>query len=253
MMAIVEWKKDGTVAIVTMTNGENRHNPEFTEAMLSTYAEVMDDAEVKAIVLTSSDPKNFSLGVDVDWVKKLQKEDDYEAISRWFYRNGEVFTSYLMSPVPTIAAITGHAFGNGAMLAGACDFRFMRSDRGFLCLPEIDIGIQLYPAMIEWMKRIIPYHLFIRMKWRGDRMGAAELEKYNVIMKACDNAEETVKEAVAFGKTFNKSRTTLAEMKRRTYKHISDIAANDDPKYLDCNREAAEDGRPPVFMFTPLT
>jgi enoyl-CoA hydratase/carnithine racemase len=236
-----------------MTNGENRHNPEFTEAMLSTYAEVMDDAEIKAIVLTSSDPKNFSLGVDVDWVTKLQKEDDYETISKWFYRNGEVFTGYLMSPVPTIAAITGHAFGNGAMLAGVCDFRFMRSDRGFLCLPEIDIGIQLYPSMIEWMKRIMPYHLFIRMKWRGDRMAAAELEKYNVIIKACDNAEETIKEAVAFGKTFNKSRTTLAEMKRRTYKHILDIAAADDSKYLDCNREAAEDGKPPVFMFTPLT
>ena len=252
-MAIVKWAKDDTVAIVTMNNGENRHNPEFTEAMLSTYAEVISDAEIKAIVLTSSDPKNFSLGIDVGWMTKLIDDDDYEAISKWFYRNAEVFTSYLMSPVPTIAAITGHAFGNGAMLAGACDFRFMRNDSGFLCLPEIDLGIQLVPSMIEWMKRIIPYHLFIRMKWRGDRMAAAELEKYDVIIKACDNAEETIKEAVAFGKTFNKSRTTLSEMKKRTYKHILDVAANVDPQYIDCKRERVKDGKPPVFMFTPLT
>jgi len=252
-MAIVEWKKDGAVAIVTMNNGENRHNPEFTEAMLATHAEIMADPEMKAIVLTSSDPKNFCLGIDVEWMEKLQNEDKHEIISKWFYRNSEVFFTYIMSPVPTIAAITGHAYGNGAMLAGACDFRFMRSDKGFFCLPEVNIGIQPSPSMYAWMKKAIPYHMFIKMFWTGDRMTAPELEKHNIIIKACDNAEETIKEAVAFGKTFNKSRTTLAEMKRRIYKHILDTAANDDPPYYDCKREAMKEGKPPIFMFTPLT
>jgi len=66
-MAIVEWEKDGTVAIMTMTNGENRHNPEWAEAMLSTYANIMADSEIKAVVLTSGDPKYFCLGVDNGW------------------------------------------------------------------------------------------------------------------------------------------------------------------------------------------
>ena len=65
-MAIVEWKKDETVAILTMNNGENRHNPEWAETMLSTYNEILEDAEIKAIVLTSSDPKNFSRGSGPD-------------------------------------------------------------------------------------------------------------------------------------------------------------------------------------------
>lgn len=252
-MAIVEWQKDGTVAILTMNNGENRNNPEWAEAMLSTYAEIMADSEIKALVLTSSDPKNFCLGVDINWMMKAQSEKDFPGISKWLYRNGEVFTAMLMSPIPTIAAITGHAFGNGAMLAGACDFRFMRADRGFFCFPEIDLGIQFAPSMIEWMKRIMPYHLFIRMKWSGERVGAAELEKHNVILKACENAEKTVEEAVAFARTFNKSRTTLAEMKKRTYKHILDKIANEDPEYFDYKPEAAKEGRAPIFMFTPLT
>jgi enoyl-CoA hydratase/carnithine racemase len=252
-MAIVEWKKDGTVAIMTMNNGENRNNPEWAEAMLATYAEILDDSEIKALVLTSSDPKNFCLGVDTDWLMKTMSENDFPGISRWLHRNGEVFRAMLMSPIPTIAAITGHAFGNGAMLAGACDFRFMRADRGFLCLPEIDLGIQLAPSMIEWMKRIMPYNLFIRMKWSGEKVGAAELEKHNLIVKACENAEKTVEEAVAFARTFNKSRTTLAEMKKRTYKHILDKIANEDPEYFDYNPEAVKEGRAPIFMFTPLT
>lgn len=252
-MAIVEWEKDGTVAIMTMNNGENRHNPEWAEAMLSTYAEIMVDPEIKAIVLTSSDPKNFCLGVDIEWMLKAQGEKDFPQISKWLYRNGEVFTAMLMSPVPTIAAITGHAFGNGAMLAGACDFRFMRADRGYFCFPEVDLGIQFSPSMIEWMKRIMPYHMFVRMKWSGERVGAVELEKHNVIIKACDDAEQTLEEALAFARTFNKSRTTLAEMKKRTYKHIMDKIENEDPEYFDYKPEAVKEGRSPIFMFTPLT
>lgn len=249
-MAIVEWKKDETVAIMIMNNGENRHNPEWAEAMLATYEEILADKEIKAIVLTSSDPKNFSLGVDLGWMMKAQQAQDFPGISKWLYRNSEVFKAMLMSPVPTIAAITGHAFGNGAMLAGACDFRFMRADRGYFCFPEVDLGIQFAPSMIEWMKRIMPYHLFIRMKWTGEKMSATELEKYNVIIKACPDAESTLKEAIAFGKTFNKSRNTLAEMKRRTYKHIIDKMENEDPQYYDYKPEQVKEGKPPIFMFT---
>jgi enoyl-CoA hydratase/carnithine racemase len=252
-MAIVEWKKDGTVAIMTMNNGENRHNPEFAATFLSTYKEILADAEIKAIVLTSSDPKNFCLGVDIGWMMKAQGEKDFPGISKWLYDMGDVFSAMLMSPVPTIAAITGHAFGNGAMLSGACDFRFMRADRGFFCFPEIDLGIQFAPSMIEWMKRIMPYHLFVRMKWSGEKVGAAELEKHNVILKACENAEKTLEEAIAFARTFNKSRTTLAEMKKRTYKHILDKMANEDPQYFDYKPEAVKEGKSPIFMFTPLT
>ncbi|SHG51635.1 Enoyl-CoA hydratase/carnithine racemase [Thermosyntropha lipolytica DSM 11003] len=252
-MAIVEWQKDGTVAIMIMNNGENRHNPVWAEAMLATYEEILADQEIKAIVLTSSDPKYFSLGVDTNWLGEQLKTGDYPTISKWLYRNSEVFKAFLLSPVPTIAAINGHAFGNGAMLAGSCDFRFMRADRGYFCFPEIDLGIQFAPSMIEWMKRIMPYHLFIRLKFTGERVDARELEKYNVIIKACENGEKTLEEAVAFARTFNKSRTTLAEMKRRTYKHIIDKMIYEDPEYYDYKPEAAKEGRSPIFMFTPLT
>lgn len=250
---MVEWKKDGTVAIMIMNNGENRQNPDWCEAMLAVHAEIMADPEIKALVLTSSDPKNFSLGVDMNWMSERFAAGDFPAISRWLYRQGDVFRTLLLSPFPTIAAITGHAFGNGAMLAGVCDFRFMRADRGYFCFPEVDMGIQFAPSMIEWMRRIMPYHLFLRMKFSGEKMGAAELEKHHVIIKACENAEKTLEEAVAYARTFNKSRTTMAEMKKRTYKHITDKMDNDDPAYFDYIPEAAKEGRMPVFMMTPLT
>jgi len=42
-------------------------------------------------------------------------------------------------------------------------------------------------------------------------------------------------------------------MKKRTYKHILDKMANEDPQYFDYKPEAVKEGRAPIFMFTPLT
>ena len=239
-MAIVNWTKDGTVAIVTMNNGENRHYPEWTKRMLQVFDEIIADEEIASLVLTASDDKFWSLGINTDWFNEKIESNDIQAVSDWFYENNKVFKFLFLCPFPSIAAITGHAFGNGLMLAGACDFRFMRADRGFLCLPEIDLGIQLLPSMIKWMQKVIPHHLFIRMKWSGERIGAAELEKHNVIIKACANPEETLKEAVAYAKTFKKSRKTLGEMKIRTYGDIIEAMEKEDPKYIG----------PPFFMLT---
>jgi len=240
-MALIKWEKDGTVAVLTLDNGENRQNPAWCGEMLKAFDEMTADESVKSLVITSSDPKNWSLGVDLQWVMETMGKQDVDAMSKWLYQQNEVFRFCLMAPFPTIAAINGHAFGNGAMMAGACDFRFMRADRGFYCLPEVDLNIQFTPSMIQWMKKAIPYHLFIDMKWSGRRVGAAELEKHNVIKKACATAEDTFKEAMEFARTFIKPRQTIAEMKRRTYKHIIDAMEQEDPRYVD----------PPTFMFTP--
>jgi len=238
-MSLVKWEKDETVAVLTMTNGENRHNPDWTNAMLNAFDEIMADQEIKAIVIAADDPKAWNLGVDLTWMMEKQKDKDVQAISDWLIKNNEVFKFCLMSPVPTIAAITGHAFGNGAMLACACDFRFMRGDRGYFCFPEVDLGILFTPSMNEWVKKCIPYHQFLMMKWTGKKVTAADLEATGAIVKACDDQEATLKDAIAFGKTFNKNRATLEEMKKRTYKHILDKIENEDPEYL----------KPPVFMF----
>jgi enoyl-CoA hydratase/carnithine racemase len=238
-MSLVKWEKDETVAVLTMTNGENRHNPDYTAEMLKAYDEIMADEEIKALVLTSNDPKNFSLGVDLGWMMQMQQKKDIQGISDWLIKHNEVFRFLLMAPMPTIAAITGHAFGNGALMSLACDFRFMRSDRGYMCLPEVDLGIMFTPSMLEWVKRSMPYHLVQKMIYTGMKVSAAELEKYNVIVKACADTESTLKEAIAFAKTFNKKRNTVKEMKVRMYKHITDKIDNEDNKYLV----------PPVDMF----
>jgi enoyl-CoA hydratase/carnithine racemase len=135
-MSHVTWKKDGTVAVVTMTSGENRHNPEWTKSMMGVFNEILADEEIFSLVLAANDEKFWSLGIDTDWFLPAYDRGEIAQISQWFHENAEVFRFLLMCPFPSIAAVTGHAFGIGIMLAGACDFRFMRADKGFLCFPK---------------------------------------------------------------------------------------------------------------------
>lgn len=232
-MAVVEWEKDGNVAIVKMNNGENRHNIVFADAMLSTMDEVLEDKEISAVVLTSNDEKAWSLGVDLEWMMGRLGESDFDAMKEFMYKMNDVFKKLLLMPVPVIAALNGHAFGNGAILSCACDFRMMRSDRGYFCFPEVDLGIPFLPGMVEFVKKSIPYYKFNELKLTGKRAGAKELEEHHVIEKACDNVEELMKEAVAFGKTFTKKRGIFGMHKERLHRDIIKVLDTEDTPIIE--------------------
>ena len=95
-----------------------------------------------AALVTIGDGKFFSNGLDLDWLG--QHLDEYAS---YVDRVHALFARFLTLPFPTVAAVNGHAFGAGAMLAVAHDYRVMRDDRGFLCFPEVDIHIPFTPGM----------------------------------------------------------------------------------------------------------
>jgi len=232
-MSIAEWKKDSTVAVITMTNGENRLNPTYTQTMTALLDDILNDAEVSSVVIISSDAKNWSQGIDLEWMMQRMGENDTQAIKDFLYSLNDLFKKLLLYPMPVIAAINGHAAAGGAIIACACDFRFMRSDRGFFFFPEIDIGIPFLPGMIAFAKKAMPYYLFNEIMLTGKRCTALELAEHNVIIKACPTAEDTVAEAIAFAKTLNKKRGMFGESKYRLHKEIVEVFEKQDPVYID--------------------
>ena len=108
----------------------------------------------------------------------------------------------------------GHAFANGAVLACACDFRFMRKDHGYFCFPEIDVNVPFRPGIIDIAAKAVPKLLLQKMVYTGKRYTAQEMEKEGVIEKACENSEETMKEAIAFARSFQKGRKIFYDNKK---------------------------------------
>jgi enoyl-CoA hydratase/carnithine racemase len=232
-MAILEWKKDGAVAVVTLTNGENRHNPEFVTAFLAALDEIEKDPTLTSVVILSGDAKSWSQGIDLNWMMAKMQIKDVQAIREFMYGINGMFKRVLLYPIPVIACLNGHAAANGAILACACDFRFMRSDKGFFFFPEIDIGIPFLPGMIAFLKKAIPYGKFNEMTLTGRRCTADEMAASGVLVKACDSEESLIAETMAFARSFQKKRGVFGEMKRRLHAGIVEIIEKEDPKFIE--------------------
>jgi Delta3-Delta2-enoyl-CoA isomerase len=211
-MPSIDWKVEDNVAIITMNRGENRFNIAFCSEMMVALDEIEQTTQVNALVVTASDPKIWSNGMDLEWLVPAISRKDPD-IDKFFPLQDKLMKRMLFYPMNTVAALSGHAFASGAIFSCCFDFRFMRSDRGFLCFPEIDINIPFLPYMTGLVKKALPLYMAEEAILTGKRFAAAELEKAHVIRKACP-MEDLLKEAVTFAKGLNKGRTITTEMKR---------------------------------------
>ncbi|MBO6557293.1 MAG: enoyl-CoA hydratase/isomerase family protein [Pseudomonadales bacterium] len=168
---MINLEKEGEVFVLTMDDGENRWNTTFTRA----FAEALDEVEASegpaALVTTSSSEKFFSNGLDLEW---RMSEGEHRGGDR------EVFGPEFMTlmgriitfPVPTIAAINGHAFGAGLMCALSHDIRLMREDRGFACANEVEIGMVIPNPELALFRHKLPMNTFFQTvqlarRWTG--------------------------------------------------------------------------------------
>ena len=232
-MSIITCDIADKIAVITMSNGQNQQDLDFAKAMLAALDQAEADKSVKAIVITSSDEKNWSAGVNLQWLMAAMSDGRHNDVKAFMTGMNEVFARLLTVPVPVIAAITGHAFGNGAMLACACDFRFMRTDRGYFCFPEVDVSIPLLPGMIAFVEMAVPRHRFNELVLSGRRVTAPELAEDHIIEAALPTAEDTLKAAKEYAATFNKSRAIFGELKNSFYKHVVQIMKDEDQPLID--------------------
>jgi len=141
MPVVIELEQRGAVWLLTMRNGENRFNLESIAALHAALDRV-EAVEGPIALVTTGEGKFYSNGLDLDWLSSAGPEaagfidDVHRLLGRVLGVAGV-----------TIAAVNGHAFAGGAMLVAAHDLVVMREDRGYWCLPEVDLGLPLSPAM----------------------------------------------------------------------------------------------------------
>jgi enoyl-CoA hydratase/carnithine racemase len=222
----------GAVAVLTMDQEENRFNPVFIENLLAAMDRIEADASVRSLVVTSSHEKIFSNGLDLDWLAPRIRRRDLQPVKAFFYRLNVLFRRILTYPMVTFAAINGHAFGAGAILSCAFDFRTMREDRGFFCLPEVDLGIPFLPGMNALLERAVPRHKLTEMQLSGVRLTGAECLRHHIV-SAVFPAEKLLEETLALAESFRKKRAAVAEIKRRAAVPIVRALDVEDVPYIE--------------------
>ena len=199
------------VFVLDLGADENRFHPDWIGAVHAALDEV-ESAEGPRALVTAASGKFFSNGLDLEWLSANadQHVDYVVSVHRLLAR-------VLSLPVITVAALQGHTFAAGATLSLAHDFRVMRADRGFWCLPEADIDIPFTPGMSALIQaRLTPQTAHEAMT-TARRYGGHDALAAAIVDRAVD--EDAVRStAVEIARSLvGKAGTTLGTIKARMY------------------------------------
>ena len=86
----------------------------------------------------------------------------------------------MKTPFPVIAAITGHAFAGGALLAMACDWRVMGKTKGFICFNEVVLGSP-FPRSFHTLLKAKASPKAYQALFNGHRFNAEEGVSHGIV------------------------------------------------------------------------
>ncbi|MCC5953984.1 MAG: enoyl-CoA hydratase/isomerase family protein [Acidimicrobiia bacterium] len=151
-MALLHTESIGDVTVLTWDDGENRFRADSVAALRAALAAATGSDGPAAVVLVGTG-KYWSNGLDLEWMGL--HPDEAPLMLAELQR---LFADLLRCPAVTVAAVNGHAFAAGAMAACAFDQRVMRSDRGWWCLPEGELGLPFSDGMAAMLQAALPAH-----------------------------------------------------------------------------------------------
>ncbi|MET9150977.1 enoyl-CoA hydratase-related protein [Streptomyces griseoflavus] len=199
------------VFVLDLGDGENRFHPDWISAVGAALDEV-EKAEGPRALVTAATGKFYSNGLDLEWL--FANADHYHD---YVVSVHELFARLLSLPLVTVAALQGHTFAAGAMFSLAHDFRVMRADRGYWCLPEADINIPFTPGMSALIQsRLTPQTAHESMT-TARRYGGADAATAGIVDRAVP--EDAVRStAIEIAQSLvSKAGDTLGTIKARMY------------------------------------
>jgi enoyl-CoA hydratase len=116
-----------------------KHNaltPEMLEQLEQILVGLDADRAVRVVLVTAAGDRSFCAGADIRRFKALEPLDMW---AQWTRRGHRVFDQLAGLRQPTVAAVSGNAYGGGFELALACDLRIVAED-ATLGLTEVGIG-----------------------------------------------------------------------------------------------------------------
>lgn len=206
--------RDGRVWTVDLGGDENCLSPGWLDAVDRLLDELVSSAEPVALV-TRGTGRFYSNGLDLAWLHEHPDELD-----AYVGRVHSLLERILTLPVPTIAAVNGHAFGAGAMLALAHDFRVMRSDRGYFCFPEVDLQIPFTPGMNALILAKLAPRAAVTSMTTGHRYGAEDARATGIIDAVASLEDLTAVASEMVRGVAGKDRATLGTIKAMMFADV---------------------------------
>lgn len=173
----------GPIAVLRMTNGVT--NPVGKQLLEEMRAAINDVRDRRKGLVMAGNTKFFSIGLDLPNLLALGRN---EMADFWIAFEDLVLCLYTL-PIPTACAMAGHATGGGAILALACDYRFMASGKKLVALNEVKIGVPVPYLADLLLRQIVADRVAVEMEFRSGFIGPDEAKAVGLADAVCSEDE----------------------------------------------------------------
>lgn len=202
------------ILVVHLGDGPNTVDDDLLGG-LETALDTVDSDEAVTGLVTVGDGKAYSQGYDLDAFAAMG-----DGLQAFVDRSVRLLARVLTARVPTVAALNGHAFGYGAMLALAHDLRVQRRDRGWLCLPEVDLGLRFHPLQLALIQAKLTPAAVTESVLAGRRWDGLSAEEAGVVDATAEEGELLTAAMDAARARAGKGRAIVAALKRDLFADV---------------------------------
>lgn len=143
---------NSAVAVVTINKPPvNSFNISLTAELTSVLREVESCKETQGIIITSSLPKTFSAGLDLNDLYQKPKNH----LDLFWNHVQSMWLQLYSSKLPTVAAINGHCLAGGTLLAAACDYRVAVDGDYGIGVTAAKIGVVAPPWFLKKLTHLM--------------------------------------------------------------------------------------------------
>lgn len=219
--AAVVWDDSGPIIELTLNRPDARNalNEAMIEALEQAVAKIEHAADVRVVIITGG-PDCFCAGVDLRTVTAHQ--DHPVRLFRLHDRLVQLVARVERLRTPVIAALAGSAFGGGAELALACDFRIIAASAK-LGFPESRLGIMPGAGGTARLARIIGREKALFLELTGSLVTAEEALSMGMVLRVVPDGEVLVA-ARNLARTIARNAPLAVEFIKRAVRHSSEMA-----------------------------
>ncbi|XP_059636488.1 enoyl-CoA delta isomerase 2, peroxisomal-like [Cornus florida] len=226
-------EKRGNIFILTLTGDADEHrlNPTLIASLRSALAQAESQSTRGSVLITTAQGKFFSNGFDLKWAQAEAVDGSPSGFNERLHHMVELFRPFvadlLSLPMPTIAAVTGHAAAAGFLLAMSHDYFLMRSDRGVLYMSELDLGMTFPDYFMAMMRsKVVSAAARRDVLLRASKVKAEAAVAMGIVDSAHDSGERVVEAAVRLGGELSKRKwngQVYSEIRKASYPEICGV------------------------------
>lgn len=217
----IELHVDDPVAIVRL-NRPDKLNAFTFDTLSQIHAAVQQasaDERVVGIVITGNG-RGFCAGLDVADLEGATGGGPTEAPYQSQERLPGLFSYFLDTPKPVIAAVNGVAAGGGLVLALMSDLRFASTDASFVTV-FLKRGLIAEHGSSWLLPRLVGVGHALDLLWSSDRIDATRAYEMGLVQRLVA-PDELLRSATDYVRHLaeNVSPAAMAETKRLVYAHL---------------------------------